>query len=199
MCRRQGEKLFLKGERCGTAKCAILKRNFPPGAHGAKGTGRMSGYGLQLREKQKAKRLYGLLEAQFRKYYENARRIKGNSSEIMVRLLETRFDNVVFRLGLAKSRAMARQMVNHGMFNINGHKNDIPSVALKPNDVITIDPSKASKKIFENLHDQLKKHETPSWLFIDVEKLEGKMLSYPEGEELKQPFDPKFIIEFYSR
>ena len=199
MCRRQGEKLFLKGERCSSAKCAILKRNFPPGAHGAKGSGRMSGYGLQLREKQKAKRLYGLMEAQFRKYYESANKAKGNSGEIMVRLLETRFDNVIFRLGFAKSRAMARQMVSHGMFNINGHKNNIPSNSVKPNDIITIDSYKTSKKIFESLREQLKKHEAPSWLLVDSEKLEGKVLSYPEGEELKQPFDPKFIIEFYSR
>jgi len=199
LCRRQGEKLFLRGERCGSAKCAIIRRNYPPGAHGQKRTRRLTGYGIQLREKQKAKRLYGVMEKQFRNYFEKSKKIQGDTSENLVRNLETRLDNVVYRLGFARSRAMARQMVNHGLFLVNGKKVNIPSYTVRANDVITIKTNKEAKKIFENLKDKLKKHETPTWLLMDVSKLEGKVLSMPVGDELKQIFDPKLIVEFYSR
>jgi small subunit ribosomal protein S4 len=199
LCRRQGEKLFLRGERCSSIKCAIIRRNFPPGAHGQKRTRRLTGYGIQLREKQKAKRLYGLMEKQFRNYFEKAKKVKGDTSENLVINLETRLDNVIYRLGFARSRAMARQMVNHGLFQVNGKKVNIPSFTVRPNDIITIKANKESKKIFENLKDKLQKFETPSWLLMDVSKLEGKILSTPAGDELKQIFDPKLIVEFYSR
>ncbi|MBU0649187.1 30S ribosomal protein S4 [Patescibacteria group bacterium] len=199
LCRREGEKLFLKGERCFSAKCAIVKRNFPPGMHGAKRKARLTGYGIQLREKQKAKRLYGLLERQFRKYFETARKKKGSTSEVLVKLLEMRFDNVIYRLGFATSRSKARQMIGHGLFTINGRKVNIPSYNVRPNDIIKIKENKAGKKIFENLKDKLKKHETPSWLLLDAKKLEAKVLSGPAGDELKQIFDSKLIVEFYSR
>jgi small subunit ribosomal protein S4 len=199
-CRRLGEKLFLKGDRCNTASCAIVKRNYPPGMHGAKGaTRRISGYGIQLREKQKAKRLYGVLETQFRNYFDKAKKLKGDTSELLVQLLEVRLDNVIYRLGYASSRSMARQMVSHGMFMVNGKKVNIPSYKVKTGDVITVRDNKANKKIFENIKERLKKHETPSWLSMDSDKLEGKVLSVPQGDELKQIFDPKLIVEFYSR
>ncbi len=162
-------------------------------------TRRMTGYGVQLREKQKAKRLYGVLETQFRNYFQKAKKTKGDTSENLVKNLETRLDNVIYRLGYARSRSMARQMVSHGMFTVNDKKVNIPSFSVRPNDIIKIKENKASKKVFENLKDKLKKHETPSWLSIDASKLEGKVLSTPEGDELKQIFDPKLIVEFYSR
>jgi len=199
LCRRQGDKLFLRGERCSSAKCAIIRRNYPPGVHGQKGTGRLTGYGIQLREKQKAKRLYGVMETQFRNYFESAKKLKGDTSEHLVRNLETRLDNVVYKLGFARSRAMARQMVSHGLLTVNDKKVNIPSYAVRTNDVIRIKDNKTSKKIFENLKDRLNKHETPSWLLLDANKLEGKILGMPEGDELKQLFDPKLIVEFYSR
>jgi len=198
-CRREGEKLFLKGERCNSAKCAIIRRNYPPGTQGQKGMRRLTGYGTQLREKQKAKRLYGLMETQFRNYFESSKKAQGDTSELMVRHLETRLDNVIFKLGFARSRSQARQMVNHNLFTVNDKKVNIPSYSTRPGDIIKIKANKTDKKIFENLKNNLKKHETPSWLLIDTDKLEGKVLSYPEGEELKQPFDPKLIVEFYSR
>jgi len=198
-CRREGEKLFLRGDRCSSAKCAIIRRNYAPGVHGQKMTRRMTGYGVQLREKQKAKRLYGVLETQFRNYFQKAKKTKGDTSENLVKNLETRLDNVIYRLGYARSRSMARQMVSHGMFTVNDKKVNIPSFSVRPNDIIKIKENKASKKVFENLKDKLKKHETPSWLSIDASKLEGKVLSTPEGDELKQIFDPKLIVEFYSR
>lgn len=199
LCRRQGEKLFLRGERCNSAKCAIIRRNYPPGAHGQKRARRLTGYGIQLREKQKAKRLYGVMETQFRNYFEKSKKVKGDTSENLVKNLETRLDNVIYRLGFARSRAMARQMVSHGLFLINDKKVNIPSYSVVPNDIIKIKSNKESKKIFDNLKDRLKKHDTPSWLLMDASKLEGKVLSLPAGDELKQIFDPKLIVEFYSR
>lgn len=199
LCRREGEKLFLKGERCNSAKCAIIRRNYVPGMHGQKRSRRLTGFGIQLREKQKAKRLYGVLEAQFRNYFESAKKSKGDTSENLVINLETRLDNVIYRLGLAPSRAQARQMVSHGMFDVNGRKVDIPSFKVKTNDVITINKNKKSKNFFENLKEKVKKHQTPSWLSLDPAELEGKVLSMPQGDDLKQIFDPKLIVEFYSR
>jgi len=198
-CRREGEKLFLKGERCNSTKCAIIRRNYPPGVHGQKGMRRLTGYGIQLREKQKAKRLYGLMETQFRNYFESSKKAQGDTSEFLVRHLETRLDNVIFRLGFARSRSQARQMVNHGLFTVNDRRVDIPSYSVRPGEIIKIKTTKTDKKIFENLKNNLKKHETPSWLLLDADKLEGKVLAYPAGDELKQPFDPKLIVEFYSR
>ena len=199
VCRREGEKLFLKGERCSSAKCAIIKRNYPPGMHGSKGKRRLTGYGTQIREKQRAKRLYGLLERQFKNYFAKAKHKKGDTSEIMVQLLEMRLDNVIYKLGFAPSRRQARQMVNHNLFTVNDRQVNIPSYQTKPNEVIKIKENKVNKKVFENLKDRLNKQEAPSWLHIDASKMEGKILSVPQGEELKQIFDPKLIVEFYSR
>lgn len=199
LCRREGEKLFLKGERCNSAKCAIIKRNYPPGVHGIKGKTRLTNYGIQIREKQKAKRHYGLLEAQFRNYYEKARRKKGITSDVLVQLLEMRLDNVIYRLGFADSRNQARQMIGHGLLTVNKKGVTVASYGVKPNDIINIKQTKERKKVFENLKDKLKKHETPSWLTVDADKFEGKVLSVPSGDELKQIYDPRLIIEFYSR
>ncbi len=193
LCRREGVSL------CGKAKCAVKRRNFPPGVHGNKGKPRLSGYGVQLREKQKAKRLYNILEKQFRNYFEKAINQKGDTSESLVKLLETRLDNVIYRLGLATTRRQARQMVNHGFFLINGKKVNIPSYQIKIGDVITIKQNKTEKKIFESIKASKEKVEMPSWLDFDAKAQEGKVLTMPSGDELKQIFDPKLIVEFYSR
>jgi len=193
LCRREGVSL------CGKAKCAVKRRNFPPGAQGNKGKTRLSGYGVQLREKQKAKRLYNILEKQFRGYFKKAINQKGDTSESLVRFLETRLDNVIYRLGLATTRRQSRQMVNHGFFLVNGKKVDIPSYQIKIGDVISIRKNKTEKKIFESIKASKERVEMPSWLDFDAKAQEGKVLTMPSGDELKQIFDPKLIVEFYSR
>ncbi|MFH2136812.1 MAG: 30S ribosomal protein S4 [Patescibacteria group bacterium] len=198
-CRREGEKLFLKGERCNLAKCAIVRRGYPPGVHGPKGKIRLTGYGTQLREKQKAKRIYGILERQFRNYFEKAIKRKGDTSEFLLQLLETRLDNVVYRLGIGKSRQGARQLVGHGLLFVNGKRVTIPSFQVKIGDVISIKTSVAGKKIFQNLPQTLAKHEPPAWLALDATKIEGKVLRKPTKDDMKTQFDLKMIIEFYSR
>lgn len=181
-------------------KNPVKRRPYPPGAHGNSGQRvRMSGYGIQLREKQKAKRLYGVMERQFRRYFEQAARHQGNTGELLIRTLEMRLDNVVYRLGYAKTRRMSRQMVNHGFFAVNGEKVDIPSYQVTPGEVITIRENKVSKPIFNGLDEQLKKHTAPGWLHMDAKTRTGKVTSLPEGEDLKQVFDPTLIVEFYSR
>ncbi len=198
-CRREGEKLFLKGERCYLTKCAVTRRGYPPGMHGPKGKARLTGYGTQLREKQKAKRIYGILERQFKNYFEKASKRMGDTSEFLLQLLEMRLDNVIYRLGFAKARQQARQMVGHGLLFVNGKKVTIPSFQVKIGDVISIKPSAASKKIFQNLPQTLQKQEVPAWLALDVTKLEGKVTRKPTKDDLKTQFDLKMIIEFYSR
>ncbi|KKW45256.1 MAG: 30S ribosomal protein S4 [Parcubacteria group bacterium GW2011_GWA2_56_7] len=182
-------------------KNPVRKRPYPPGVHGPEaGRGRrMSGFGIQLREKQKARRLYGVMERQFRNYFEKAVSKQGNTGEILVRLLETRLDNAVYRLGFAKTRRMARQMVNHGFFLVNGQKVDIPSYQVRVGDEISIKENKQAKAIFQEMTDRLKKHKTVGWLSLDANAQTGKVTSVPEGEDLKQVFDPKLIVEFYSR
>jgi len=181
-------------------KNAVRRRPYAPGAHGnTKRHNRMSGYGIQLREKQKAKRLYGVMERQFRNYFEKAASKQGNTGEQLTSFLEMRLDNVVYRLGFAKSRRMSRQMVNHGFFEVNGAKVDIPSYQVSPGEVITIRSNKQTKPIFVALDENLKKHTTTSWLHIDPATRTGKVTSVPEGEDLKQIFDPTLIVEFYSR
>lgn len=199
-CRREGEKLFLKGEKCYTSKCPIVKRNFPPGQHGAKGRGRMSNYGTHLREKQKAKREYGLKETQFYNYFRKAERQTGDTAETLSRLLETRLDNVVYRLGIGTSRVQARQLVNHGHFLVNGRGTDIPSYQVRANDVIQVKPKRLTdKKYFQEALKRIVKHEPPAWLTLDKVKLEGKVLALPTMADLKQNFQTQLIIEFYSR
>ena len=198
-CRREGEKLFLKGERCYLTKCAITRRGYPPGMHGPKGKMRLTGYGTQLREKQKAKRIYGILETQFRNYFEKASKKTGDTSEFLLQLLEMRFDNVIYRLGFAKSRQQARQVVGHGLLFVNGKKVNISSFQVKVGDLISIKPTAALKKIFQNLPQTLVKQEVPTWLALDAVKLEGKVVRKPTKDDLKTQFDLKMIIEFYSR
>jgi small subunit ribosomal protein S4 len=198
-CRRAGEKLFLKGERCNTAKCAIVKRNFPPGQHGPKkGKQRLSDYGLQLKEKQKAKRQYHILEKQFRLTFERAKRHEGNTSENFLKLLELRLDNVVYRAGFAASRAQARQMVNHGLFTVNDKKADIPSFSVKTGDLIKIKASKKNSKLFSNLAERSKSKEVPGWIHLD-KGLSAKILHQPGIEAINPNFNTQIIVEYYSR
>lgn len=177
----------------------MQRRPYAPGAHGKANAGRpprMSVFGMQLREKQKAKRLYGIMERQFRKYFEQAARRRGNTGESLCQLLETRLDNVVFRLGFAKTRPQARQMVGHGMFQVNGIKVNIPSYQVRVGDVIEIRAAKSGKKLIGLLEDHMKTATVPGWLHMEGGK--GKVVSIPAGEDLKEAFDPKLIVEFYS-
>ena len=198
-CRREREKLFLKGERCLSSKCALIRRNYPPGHNGPKVITKLTGYGVQLREKQKAKRLYSVDEKQFRNYFEKAIKKQGDTGEMLVSMLETRLDNVIYRLGLAQSRKHARQLVNHAHFLVNGKKVDIPSYQIKTGQTIELREKSKDSEIFKLLFATLEKHETPIWLSIDPKNGLGKVVSLPKDEGLKQNFDPKLIVEFYSR
>lgn len=193
MCRREGVSL------CGREKCALKRRPYPPGVHGPTGGGRMTEYGKQMREKQKAKRMYGVAERQFRNCFKKALNMKGDTGENLVRLLEMRLDNAVFRAGFAKSRPAARQAVSHAHVSVNGRKVDIASAQVKTGDVISIRETKRAKGPWKTLAEDLKTRQAPSWLAVDAKAIEAKVTSRPEGEELKQAFDPKLIIEFYSR
>ena len=199
-CRRAGEKLLLKGEKCLSIKCPLNRRSYPPGQHGGgKRRAHLTGYGEQLKEKQKAKRIYGLRERQFANYVKKAFRRKGNTAEALLESLERRLDNVIYRLGLAKSREAARQLVSHCHFLVNERSVNIPSYEVKPNQIISPREKSRNKKIFENLAVSLVKHETPVWLFLDANNLTGKVLGRPKTEDIQVNFDPKKIIEFYSR
>lgn len=198
-CRREGVKLLLKGEKCQTGKCPILRRNYAPGVHGAKSKRKPTEYGTQLREKQKAKRIYGIQEKQFRNYYEKATKMVGDSQENIKRLLEMRFDNIVYKAGFAKSRNMARQMVGHGMFVINNKKVTIPSFQVKPKDEISIKGEKIKSKLFTELEKSLENKDMVSWLHIDPKNLKIKVLNAPKADDLEQNFNPRLIIEFYSK
>ena len=197
MCRREGVSL------CGREKCAVKRRPFAPGVHGpaaSRGRVRISSYGLQMREKQKAKRLYGILERQFRNYFEAASKKKGNTAEFLVVSLETRLDNVVYRLGLGSTRRQARQMVGHGFVTVNGAMVNIPSYQTRVGDVIGVKENKRAKGLVKQTEERLaKKSETPRWLALDSAMLSGKVTAVPEGEDLRQVFDPRLIVEFYSR
>lgn len=180
----------------------MQRRAYAPGVHGSPrmgGRSRLSVYGKQLREKQKAKRLYGIMEKQFRNYFNKASRMPGNSTENLQRLLETRLDNTVFRLGLAKTRPQARQMVSHAMFTVNGKKVNVPSYQVRLDDEIGIRENKQSKGVFSDLDERLKNHSLPSWLHMDLSSKVGKVVGEPMGEDLKEVYDPKLIVEFYSR
>ncbi len=198
-CRREGEKLFLKGERCSSPKCAMVKRNYPPGVHGVKRPGRLTSYGQQLRAKQKAKRIYGLLETQFKNYFKKAMYKKGDTGETFLQLLELRLDNIVYRLGLARSRKQARQLVGHGHFLVNDKKVNIPSYQLKVNDVISIREKSRESADFTNLAKKLEKHKISDWLVLDMKELKGKVVSIPSLDEVKQTINIKLIVEYYSR
>jgi small subunit ribosomal protein S4 len=196
LCRREGMKLFLKGERCLTEKCSIERRSYPPGEHG-RGRIKQSEYLLQLREKQKARRYYGLLEDQFRVYYERATRGTGVTGENLLRLLETRLDNVVYRLGFAASRAQARQLVRHGHFQVNGRRVNIPNYQLKPDAVVSLKPGSPAEQVVRDATD-LTASVAP-WLQADHDNLTGKVLKWPEREEIDAPVQESLIVELYSK
>lgn len=197
-CRRAGEKLFLKGDKCLTAKCPFAKRSYPPGQHGPNQKHvKMSGYGKQLREKQKAKISYGLIERQFSNYVAEASGKTGDTSKYLLNYLESRLDNVVFRMGLGKSRANARQMVRHGLIVVNGKKVDIPSFRVRVGQVIGLSDLAKKKKGYTDLAEKMGKVEVPSWISADTKTLSGKVLNAPTVE--KPNFNAKLIIEFYSR
>ena len=196
LCRREGMKLFLKGNRCFTEKCAVEKRNFPPGQHGKRRI-KMQGYGVQLREKQKVKRVYGVLEKQFRLTFKEASRRKGVTGEMLLQALERRLDNVVYRLGFAASRAQARQLVRHGHFHVNGRRVNIPSYQCKPDDVITIAAGSAAAQVVRDATD-LTASVAP-WLQADHDNLTGKILKWPEREEIDTPVQESLIVELYSK
>ncbi len=198
LCRREGEKLFLKGERCYTNKCSVSKRAYAPGQHGQQRK-KMSEYGLQLREKQKARRFYGILESQFRGYFAMAVKTKGVTGENLLQILESRLDNVVYRLGLGTSRPEARQLVRHGHFTVNGKKANIPSILLKPGDVVAVkDEFKSSEKI-KSIIDIAGGKVVPKWLEFDAESLTGKVVSLPAREEIDLPIREHLIVELYSK
>jgi len=197
LCRREGQKLFLKGARCFTDKCAIERRNYPPGQHGLN-RGKLTPYGVQLREKQKAKRIYGVLESQFRKYFQWAEREKGVTGENLLRLLELRLDNVVHRLGFAASRREARQMVAHGHFAVNGRKASVPSILLKTGDVVSLRPtSKLAARVDDNLN--AGRGQTPQWLEVDPNERRGVVRSLPLREDIQIPVTEQLIVELYSK
>ena len=196
LCRREGQKLFLKGERCYSGKCALEKRSYAPGQHG-QGRKKSSDYGLQLREKQKAKRFYGLQETQFRNLFEKAAAKKGITGENLLIMLETRLDNVVFRMGLASSRKEARQLVTHGHFTVNGKKTDIPSQQVKPGDKEAKKEKSTSSPKFKEIKEMT--ISTPAWVTIDTQKLEGKVLAMPTREQIDTPVAEHLIVELYSK
>lgn len=199
LCRREGVKLFLKGDRCYSDKCSISKRAYAPGQHGQRRRGRVSDYGVQLREKQKARRTYGVLEKQFRRYYEEANRSKGVTGERLLQLLELRLDNVVYRLGFAHSRSQARQMVNHGHFTVNGKKVDIPSYSVKENDEIAVKASSRGSAFFKDISETLGDQRPPEWLALNAADLSGQVLRLPEREDIDIPVEEHHIVEMYSR
>ena len=196
LCRREGQKLFLKGERCYSGKCALDKRSYAPGQHG-QGRKKSSEYGNQLREKQKCKRFYGLQETQFRNLFEKAAAKKGITGDNLLIMLETRLDNVVFRMGLASSRKEARQLVTHGHFTVNGKKADIPSMALKAGDVVAVKEKSTSSPKFKEIKEMT--ISTPAWVTIDTQKLEGKVLAMPTRDQIDTPVAEHLIVELYSK
>jgi small subunit ribosomal protein S4 len=199
-CRREGMKLFLKGERCHTEKCAIEKRNFPPGQHGKDRKPKMNAYGLQLREKQKARRYYQLLENQFRNLFEKASAMKGVTGENMLSLLERRLDNTVLRMGFGTSRAQARQLVRHGHVNVNGRRVDIPSFTVRANDVIEVREGSKNNPTILHARDATAHAPSPNWMEVDREKLSAKILGPPKREELVQiQLNEQLIVELYSK
>lgn len=193
MCRREGVSV------CGREKCALKRRPFPPGVHGPTSRTRPTGYGIQLREKQKAKRMYGVTERQFRRYFDDAAKKRGDTGVFLVRILESRLDNVVYRLGLAKTRSQARQVVGHGHVTVDGKKVDIPSFQVRPGMTVGIRASSADSGYFKAVREKLGKQDVPGWLKLEAGEMKGTVLSLPEGQDLSQPFEPKLIVEFYSR
>ena len=205
LCRREGEKLFLKGERCFTPKCGFEKRSFAPGVHGKSGsrsrsaTGRESDFARQLRAKQKARRIYGTMERQFRRYYETAQAKRGLTGLNLLQLLEARLDNIVFRMGFTTSRAQARLLVSHGHFTVNGRRTDVPSMIIESGDVIQVRESSRDTIYFKELIDVAEKRNFPAWLNRDLKNLTGSVVRLPERAEIDGNLNEQLIVEFYSR
>jgi len=198
LCRREGTKLFLKGDRCLSGKCSLDRRPAAPGQHGA-ARKNVKEYGLQLREKQKAKRYYGVLETQFRNLFERAEKLDGVAGENLLSLLERRFDNVIFRMGLAESRKEARQFVTHGHFRINGKKVNVPSVTVRVGDVITMREASRDSVKFKTLIEELDTRISPKWLEMDKENIVAKVVALPKREDIDFPFEEHLIVELYSK
>jgi small subunit ribosomal protein S4 len=201
LCRREGMKLFLKGERCLSAQCAMERRAYAPGMHGRQRQFRsqVSDYGQQLREKQRARRIYGVFERQFRRYFGLAEQMRGQTGANLLSILERRLDNVVYRLGMADSRAQARQLVNHGHFEVNGRKLSIPSALVKAGDVIRVRDTRRRNGYFGNLAEVLEHQSVPGWLSLNAADLSGTVLSLPTREQIDVPLSEQLIVEFYSR
>jgi small subunit ribosomal protein S4 len=201
LCRREGEKLYLKGERCFSPKCAIERRNVPPGQHGQGRSFRrkQSDYALQLREKQKARRIYGVLERQFRRYYQDAARRTGVTGAALLQFLETRLDNVVYRMGLASSRKQARQLVLHGHITVNGKKVTVPSFLVKPGDDIAVGEGSRRRTYFADLSKELQGQRAPEWLAVEPRELSARVEQLPSREQIDTPLKEQLIVEYYSR
>lgn len=199
-CRRSKEKLFLKGDRCATPKCAIVRRAYAPGVHGKKGSRNQSEYGVQLAVKQKIKRIYGVLEDQFRHHFDEVKNKPGMTGDLLISRLERRLDNVVYRIGLAASRSQARQLVNHGLIALNGRKVDIPSCEVKIGDIVSINKTKAEGAYFKNLEQFIKnKKDFPRWINFDVAKMEGTVAGNPSRDDIGINVDAQVVVEYYSK
>ena len=201
LCRAEGEKLFLKGDRCFSPKCSVERRTYPPGVHGRQGQFRRkeSDYGTQLREKQKVRRIYGVFERQFRRYFQEAQRQKGLTGVNLLVLLESRLDNVIYRLGLAASRPQARQLVSHGHFDLNGRKTNIPSCLVSEGDVITVRESSKKTGYFKEVAKSLDEGRVPGWLSLNATELSGRVVSIPTREHIDVTLNEQLIVEYYSR
>jgi len=198
LCRRQGLKLFLKGERCFGPKCAVERRPFPPGQHGQRRR-KFSEYALQLREKQKARNIYGVLERQFRRHFEDAERLPGMTGHNLLRILESRLDNVVYRLGFADSRNQSRQIVRHGHFTLNGRRTDIPSARVKAGDVIAVHPISRDNEYFQTVRETMTRKSVPGWLSVDPQNLAGRVMALPNREDIETQVNEALVVEYYSR
>jgi small subunit ribosomal protein S4 len=199
MCRRAGMKLFLKGARCNTDKCAIERRAYAPGEHGKSRRIKETNYGVQLREKQKARRMYGVLERQFRNYFEKAAESKGVTGEVLLQMLERRLDNVVYRLGFAVNRSQARQLVRHGHLMVNGRKVDVPSFLVKPGDEVVVREKSRKLTVIVNSLESRKGQTSPEWLELSPERLAGRVLNVPSRGSIPTPVNEQLIVELYSK
>ena len=204
ICRREGLKLYLKGDRCLSPKCPIVQRqpakNFPPGQHGQKRTRRPSEYGLQLREKQKIRKMYGVMESQFKRHFDEAERRGGVTGDNLLQILETRMDNVVYRLGFADSRKQGRQLVRHGHFTVNGRKSNVPSLQVKPEDVVAVRQQSREREYFKIVAETAGSKQVPDWISRDLATLSGRVVNAPTPDQIERPpFNEQLVVEFYSR